>query len=94
MLVTTKAKSSHLNAAMQILTLEPNRCGERKCTDQTPPQSTRFSEAGKGDSTLRLTHAGLAPLECADACSSAWLVFLDKNLRGYLVRGKGQPDME
>lgn len=97
------------SATVRILRLEPNRCVEWECTDQTHPVATGFSdlhdwvgtkirfeiaETAKDRSTLTFTHAGLAPLECADMCSSAWSFFLNQSLRGYLERGKGQPDLE
>jgi hypothetical protein len=42
---------------------------------------------------LRFTHVGLVPdVECFDACSTAWLHYIDGSLRSLITTGEGLPD--
>ncbi|GAB3165562.1 hypothetical protein GCM10027059_23330 [Myceligenerans halotolerans] len=53
-----------------------------------------FDIAPTADGTeLRFTHVGLVPdVECFDACSTAWLHFIDGSLRSLISTGEGLPD--
>ncbi len=96
-------------AKVKILKLEPPQYVGWECIDQTHPERLGFNdlhdwigtkmtfqiEPVAGDkSKLTFTHVGLAPLECAEACSSSWSYFLNQSLRQYLTTGKGEPDEE
>ena len=52
-----------------------------------------FEIAKKDDETeLRFTHNGLIPeIECYDACSNAWDMLVNGNLRNLIITGKKQP---
>ena len=42
---------------------------------------------------LRFTHVGLVPdVECYDACSTAWLHYINGSLRSLITTGQGLPD--
>jgi hypothetical protein len=42
---------------------------------------------------LRFTHVGLVPdVECFDACSTAWLHYVNGSLRSLITTGEGLPD--
>lgn len=44
---------------------------------------------------LRFTHIGLLPaVECFDACSTAWLHYVNAGLRSLITTGAGVPDPE
>ena len=53
-----------------------------------------FEIAKKGDKTeIRFTHVGLVPaIECYDGCSGAWGFYVNESLRGFIAKGKGQPN--
>jgi hypothetical protein len=45
-----------------------------------------------GATEVRFTHVGLLPeIECYDACSNAWALYVGGSLRNLIVTGKGQP---
>lgn len=52
-----------------------------------------FEIAKKDDKTdLRFTHKGLMwEFECYDACSNAWNMLVNGNLRNLIITGKNQP---
>ncbi len=52
-----------------------------------------FEIAKKDDETeLRFTHNGLIPeFECYDACSNAWDMLVNGNLKNLIITGKDQP---
>ena len=52
-----------------------------------------FEIAKKDDETeLRFTHKGLIPeFECYDACSNAWDMLVNGNLKNLIITGKDQP---
>ncbi len=46
-----------------------------------------------GGSELRFAHIGLVPdVECFDACSTAWLHYVNGSLRSRITTGAGLPD--
>ncbi|MFI5954922.1 SRPBCC domain-containing protein [Cryptosporangium sp. NPDC051539] len=53
-----------------------------------------FDIASVADGTeLRFTHLGLVPdVECFDACSTAWLHYVNGSLRSLITTGTGLPD--
>lgn len=55
----------------------------------------RFEIVPKGDgSTVRFTHSGLVPtFECYEACSGAWALLIEGNLKRRIETGLAQPDV-
>lgn len=46
-----------------------------------------------GGTELRFSHVGLLPdIECFDACSTAWLHYINGSLRSLITTGRGLPD--
>jgi hypothetical protein len=46
-----------------------------------------------GGTELRFTHVGLVPhIECFDACSTAWLHYINGSLHSLITTGAGLPD--
>jgi hypothetical protein len=54
-----------------------------------------FEISKKGDKTeLHFTHVGLVPeFECFNGCSSAWLTYINGNLRSLIATSKGRPNV-
>lgn len=50
-------------------------------------------DSGADGTELRFTHVGLLPaVECFDACSTAWLHYVNASLRSLITTGEGLPD--
>jgi|SRR6266849_3905503 len=64
--------------------------------DKTEWNGTKviFEISEKADKTeVRLTHLGLVPeYECYDSCTDAWRGYIRGSLRGFITKGKGQPN--
>ena len=49
-------------------------------------------EKKDGKTELHFTHKGLVPeFECYDACSNAWNMLVNRNLKNLIITGKKQP---
>lgn len=62
-------------------------------TDEWTDTEIRFEITPTGDGTeVRFTHDGLAPgVECYDACSTAWGLYVGDSLRNLITTGTGNP---
>lgn len=93
-------------ATATISELEPDRLVAWTVTDSKHPDSCRWTDLhdwigttirfriepiDERRSNLTFTHEGLAPLECAETCSSIWRTYLGQSLMNFLRSGTGDP---
>jgi hypothetical protein len=91
-------------SVQQVVELDPGRRVAWRVTDShlagisEPAEWTGslivFDIAPTGEGAeLRFTHVGLVPdVECFDACSTAWLHYVNGSLRSLITTGEGLPD--
>jgi len=55
-----------------------------------------FDITRQGNKTqVRFTHQGLVPqIECYNACSNAWIDYIQNSLRNLIATGKGKPTLK
>ncbi|WP_084210584.1 hypothetical protein [Pseudonocardia acaciae] len=88
----------------RVVELEPRRRVAWRVTDSHSPGVSEPEEwtgseivfdivPAPGGTEPRFTHVGLVPgVECFDACSTAWLHYINGSLRSLITTGEGLPD--